>query len=118
MSDSQSSLPQTMYVLTDSTATFNDEHATRSGPRLPLGVTLQAVDITALQGQIAVFLRQLDVVMAEAPNTVAGYDLAEFEVAASIVLEGRGSVNLALLANAEAGGQVSGTIRFVFKKPS
>lgn len=82
-------------------------------PRLP---SVSAVDITSLQGQVNVFLQQLNVVMSDTPESVGGFRLAEFEVSAGVVLEAKGGVKIALLANAEAGGAVNAGLKFVFRR--
>ncbi len=45
-----------------------------------------------------------------------GFRLDEFEVSAGIVVDAKGGVQLALLANAEAGGSVNAGFKFVFKR--
>jgi len=54
--------------------------------------------------------------MADTPPEVGGFHLTEFEVSASIVVEAKGRVRLALLGNAEAGGGLNAGLKFVFKR--
>ena len=93
---------------------------TRQEPRrwtaIPGVPNIASLDISGLQGQVNVFLQQLNQIMTDTPEKVGAMHLAEFEVSAGIVLEAKGSVKLALLANAEAGGAVNAGLKFVFKR--
>jgi hypothetical protein len=109
-------VPDQILVLGSSLSANDDDYETRRVPGLPGGVLLQAVELSTLQSQVTIFLQQLNLIVQDAPEQVGGFQLAEFEVSAGIVAEGKGKVNLALIANAEAGGEVNATIRFVFRR--
>jgi hypothetical protein len=113
MADHQ--LPQEILVVTGTPESPDPRLEPRRGvtPRLP---EVKGVEITKLQGQVNIFLQQLNVVMGETPESVGSFRLAEFEVSAGIVLEAGGGVNIALLANAQARGAVNASLKFVFKR--
>jgi hypothetical protein len=108
-------VPQEILVVAESSGSIDPGLAPRRGmtPSLP---DVKAVEITKLQGQVNVFLQQLDIVMGETPESVGKFRLAEFEVSAGIVLEAGGGVHIALLANAQARGAVNASLKFVFKR--
>jgi len=109
-------VPQQILVLAASASADHDDLETRRIPGIPGNFPLQPIELTALQSQVTIFLQQIQVIMQEAPEAVGAFKLAEFEVSAGIVVEARGKVSLALIANAEAGGQINASIRFVFKR--
>lgn len=115
MSDKE--IPQEILILGASMPLDDRELEPRGGPssRLP---RLAAVDISNLQGQINVFLLQMNQIMSETPEKVEGFSLDEFEVSAGIVLEAKGGIQLILLANAEISGAVNASLKFVFRRSS
>jgi hypothetical protein len=96
------------------------EEAMSTEPRrwtaVPGVPNLAAVDLSGLQGQVNVFLQQLNQVMTDTPEKVGTLYLAEFEISAGIVLEAKGGVKLAFLASAEAGAGINAGLKFVFKR--
>jgi hypothetical protein len=113
---SENAIPQQILVITGPPLTDQRDREPRRGLGISRLPNLQSVDITNLQEQVNVFLQQLDRVMSETPEKVGGFHLAEFEVSAGIVVEAKGGVQLALLANAEAGGGINAGLKFVFKR--
>ena len=113
---SDNPIPQQILVIAGPSPTDHREREPRRGPsvfRLP---TPESVDITALQGQVNIFLQQMDVIMTNTPEKIGGLHLTEFEVSAGIVVEAKGKVNLVLLGAAEAGGGLNAGLKFVFKR--
>ena len=106
-----------ILVITGPTSTYDRDLESRRGESIPSRLLNTAnVDIANLQTQVNIFLQQMDQVMKETPEDVGGFQLAEFEVSAGIVVEAKGGVKLALLANAEAGGSINAGLKFVFKR--
>jgi hypothetical protein len=91
------------------------ETTRRSGtsPKIP---DFTAVDVTSFQTQVNIFLQQMNVVMTDTPEKVGDFSLAEIEVSAAIVIQGKGQIGIALLGKAEVSGQVSGGLKFLFKR--
>lgn len=77
---------------------------------------ITAIDITKLQGQINVFVQQINQVVNDAPTPANGFRLAEFEVSAEIKAEAEGEIQLVLLGSAKAIGGVSAGLKFVFRR--
>jgi hypothetical protein len=88
----------------------------RRTPKEPKLPQLTEVSITHLQQQVNVFLTQLGTVMKDPPEPVGGFRVDEFEVSVGIVVEGKGEIKLALIANAEVGAGINAGIKFVFKR--
>lgn len=109
-------LPKDMLVITSPTRIEDAGPQTRRGSVATRLLNAQSVDITSLQGQVNVFLQQLNIVMSETPEKVGGFNLAEFEVSAGITLQGKGEIKLALLASGELGAAVNAGLKFVFKR--
>ena len=106
-------IPEEIFVLTGRSV---GELAPRRGGEGLFAQHLTAVKITALQGQVNVFLQQFDQVLRDTPEKVGGFRLEEIEVSAGLVLNAKSGIQLVLLANAEVGGEVSAELKFVFKR--
>jgi hypothetical protein len=117
---SEPSLPQEILILTGPAAPaagqYDDMEPRRWPGAAPKTPNLTPVQITSLQEQVAVFIQQLDVVMQKAPEDVGAFKMAEFEVAVEIVVGASGGVSLALLANAQASGELTASMKFVFRR--
>jgi hypothetical protein len=112
----ESDLPQEMLVIAEPHRRAESDLQLRREPLLAKLPAMQAVDITCLQVQVNVFLQQLDHILKKTPDNAGEFQLSELEVSAGVVLEAKGEVRLALLANAEAGGAINAAIKFVFKR--
>ncbi len=111
--------PSKISIITTPLPTIGTEYEEQlRTPEFRAANAVADVDILKLQGQVNLFLNQLNQVMQETPEKVGGFLLDEFEVSAGIVVEAKGEVKLALLANAEAGAGVNAGLRFVFKRAS
>jgi len=112
---SEAELPSELLVITGSSV--DDSGVSTRRQLIPTKLaTVAPVDIHALQSQVNVFLQQLSVVVADAPDKVGAMHFAELEVSAGIVFHGKGEIGLALLGHAEVGGEVNAGIKFVFKR--
>lgn len=109
-------LPKELLIITSPTLIEDRASPGRRRSVTTQLLNAQSVDITSLQGQVNIFLQQLNVVMSETPEKVGGFELAEFEVSAGITVSGKGQVKLALLASGELGGSVNAGLKFVFKR--
>ena len=88
----------------------------RRGFELPAIVKAAPIDLQQFQSQVNIFLTQMSTVVNTAPEKAGKFRLEELEISAGIVLEAKGEVKLALLANAEAGGSVNAGLKFVFRR--
>jgi hypothetical protein len=117
----KATVPDQLYILTSTAPAAPtdgyDDLEPRRGPRASRLPQLTEVSITHLQQQVNVFLTQLDTVMQDTPEQVGGFRVNEFEVSVGIVVEAKGKLTLALVADAEAGGGINAGIKFVFKRP-
>lgn len=104
-----------LLVISNSTQNFDEGTGRRIGivPKMPNFTT---VDVNNLQTQINVFLQQMNIVMTNTPEKVGNFKLSEFEISAAIVVQGKGQIGIALLGQAEISGQVSGGLKFIFKR--
>src|SRR5689334_10524773 len=94
----EDAIPQQIFVLTAPVRPDDADLQPRRGSPATRLSTLKSVDIVSLQGQVNVFLQQLDQVMSETPEKVGGFRLSEFEVSAGIVAQATGGVQIVLLA--------------------
>lgn len=113
---SDNPVPQQIWVITGLAYLDDQSLEPRRGFLTPTVPNLASVDISGLKSQVNVFLQQLNVIMSETPEKVGEFRLNEFEVSVGIVVEATGGVQLALLANAEASGQVNASFKLVFKR--
>ena len=113
---SENSVPEEILVVTGPVRLDDRDLELRREPKMPRLPNIETVGISNLHGQVNVFLNQLNQIMIETPEKVGGFRLAEFEVSAGIVVEAKGGVSLALLANAEAGGGINAGFKFVFRR--
>ena len=112
-------IPQEILVITGPIRRDDSDLKPRRGTRRPRTremVNTAGVHLSNLQGQVNIFLQQMNEVMHSAPENVGRFKLDEFEVSVGIVVEGKGEVKLALLASAEVGAKVDAGIKFVFKR--
>jgi hypothetical protein len=113
----ENTLPQEILIYTGRPRTDDSDLELRGWPRAPQVQDLTAVNLTNLQGQVNIFLQQLDQIMTDdTPKKVGALHLEEFEVSVGIVVEAKGGVKLALLANAEASAGINAGLKFVFKR--
>ncbi|CAN5296134.1 hypothetical protein BH10ACI1_BH10ACI1_28040 [soil metagenome] len=104
-----------LLVISNLPESSSQETGRRGGiaSRMP---NFTSVDVNSLQTQINVFLQQMNIVMTNTPEKVGDFKLSEFEISAAIVIQGKGQIGIALLGQAEISGQVSGGLKFVFKR--
>lgn len=112
----ENTIPQEILVYTGQFRPDDRDLELRRWPAPPQVPNLAAVNLAGLQGQVNVFLQQLNQVMTDTPEKVGAFHMVEFEVSAGIVVEAKGGVKLALLANAEAGAGINAGLKFVFKR--
>jgi hypothetical protein len=74
------------------------------------------IEIGELQGQVNLFLQQINTIIESAPEQVGTFGLSEFEVSAGIALEASGKVKLMLIGEAKASGSLNAGLKFVFKR--
>jgi hypothetical protein len=113
----ENTLPQEILIYTGRPRPDDRDLELRGLPRALQVQDLTAVNLTNLQGQVNIFLQQLDQIMtSDTDKKVGAFRLDEFEVSVGIVVEAKGGVKLALLANAEAGTGINAGLKFVFKR--
>lgn len=113
----ENTMPQEILIITGSTRPSDSVREPRRGEPIPSRLLKTTnIDIANLQGQVNIFLQQMNQVLNETPTDVEGFRLDQFEVSAGIVVEARGEVKLALIADAEAGGGINAGLKFVFKR--
>jgi hypothetical protein len=113
---SEESIPNEILVVVGSSQPDLSDLEYRRSPGSHQLPNVEAVQLTQLQGQVNIFLQQLDQIMKDTPKEAGEFKLTEFEVTAGLVLEAKGKISLALLANAEVGGSVNAGLKFVFKR--
>jgi hypothetical protein len=109
-------VPQEILVIMGPARPDLSDLEPRRSPEAVRPLNVQPVHLTQLQGQVNIFLQQLNQIMQDTPEKVGSFHLAEFEVSAGLVLEAKGKISLALLANAEVGGSVNAGLKFVFRR--
>ena len=77
---------------------------------------IKPINLGEFKDQVNNFIGQLDFVMKNSPNQEGAFKLDTIEVSASVLIQAKGGVKLALLAKAEASAQINPCIKFVFKK--
>lgn len=105
-----------ILVITGASVPNDEDLHRRGGGILRKLPEIKSVDVSTLQTQVNIFLQQLNVVMSETPEKVGEFTLAEFEVTAGIVIQGKGQIGIAILGQAELSGQINAGLKFVFKR--
>lgn len=77
---------------------------------------ITTIKVENLQTQINFFLNQMDTVLTSTPEKVGDFNLSEIEVSAAIVAQAKGKIGIALLGQGEISGQITGGLKFVFKR--
>jgi hypothetical protein len=114
---SENTIPQEILIITGSARPSDSVREPRRGEPIPSRLLKTTnIDIANLRGQVNIFLQQMNQVLNETPAEVEGFRLDQFEVSAGIVVEARGEVKLALIADVEAGGGINAGLKFVFKR--
>ena len=110
-------IPQEVLLITGPPPQESTEWSARRGGGLPrVAEYAEKIQLSELRTQINVFLAQMNVALEKVPEKVGTFKLEEFEVSAGFVVEGKGSVKLALIADAEVGGSINASLKFVFKR--
>jgi hypothetical protein len=109
-------IPEEILVIATSSRSNTSSIEPRRGSISARLLNRHSVNLSDLQQQVNIFLQQVNVMMADAPEKVGGFQLAEFEVSAGITLEGKGEVKLALLASGEIGGGINAGLKFLFRR--
>ncbi len=103
-------------LILGSPARSGQPEVTRGGLLASKFSEVTQVEVSHLQSQINGFLKQLNSVMSETPESVGDFKLTEFEVTAGIVIQGKGQIGIAILGAVELSGQTNAGIKFVFKR--
>ena len=109
-------VPQEILVLTGYSRLDDSDLELRGEASAGWVPKVEPVDLVQLQGQVNIFLQQVDQILTKTPEQVGKFHLSEFEIAVGIVVEAKGEVKLAWLAKAEVGGSIDASMKFVFKR--